>query len=96
MSISDVLNTKLFWGATAISFFLGCRLVWWTWIFLLLLPVVVEDTFGCREIKFRNIFASDISPMSGTCVNLLTFIRMLLFVAVVEFQSRLNGRTYHV
>jgi len=70
--------------------------VWWTWIFLLLLPIVVEDTFGCREIKFRNISASDISPMSGTCVNLHASIRMLLFLGVVECQSRLNGRTYHV
>jgi len=92
MSIPDVLKTKLFWGATAISFFQGCRLVWWTWIFLLLLPVVVEDTFGCKEIKFRNVYASDISPMSGTCVNLLASITMLLFLAVVEFQSWLNGR----
>ena len=90
------LEYKVVLGGNCNLFFLGCRLVWWTWIFLLLLPVVVEDTAGCREIKIRNIFASDISPMSGTCVNLLTFIRMLLFVAVVEFQSRLNGRTYHV
>jgi len=60
------------------------------------MPVVVEDTFGCREIRFRNVYAYDIFPMSGTCVNLLASIRMLLFLAVVEFQSRLNGRTYHV
>jgi len=70
--------------------------VWWTCIFLLLLPFVVEDTFGCREIKFRNVSASDISPMSCTCVNLLVSIRMLLFLAVVECQLRLDGRTYHV
>jgi len=93
MSISDVLKTKLFWGATTIFFVVGCRLVWWTWIFLLSLPIVVEDTFGCREIKFRNVSASDISPMSGTCVNLLASIRMLLFLTVVECQSRLNGKT---
>ena len=34
--------------------------------------------------------------MSDTCVNLLASIRMLLFLAVVECQSRLNGRTYHM
>jgi len=49
MSISDVLKTKLFWGATTISFFLECRLVWWAWIFLLLQPFVVEDTFGTEK-----------------------------------------------
>ena len=86
------LENNVVLGATAISFFQECRLVWWTWIFLLLLPVVVEDTFGCRKIKFTNVSASDISPMSGTCVNLLASITMLLFLAVVEFQSWLNGR----
>ena len=90
------LENKVVLGGNYIVFFLGCRLVWWTWIFLLLLPVVVEDTFGCRKIKFRNVSASDISPMSDTCVNLLASIRMLLFLAVVECQSRLNGRIYHV
>jgi len=64
--------------------------------FLLLLPFVVDDTIGCREIKFRNVSASDISPMSGACVNLLASIRMLLFLTVIDFQSLLNGRTYHV
>jgi len=48
------------------------------------------------DIKFRNVPASDISPISGTCMNLLTSNRMLLFLIVVECQSRLNGRTYHV
>ena len=64
--------------------------------FLFLLPFVVEDTFGCRETKFRNVSASEISPMSGTCVILLASIKMLLFLPVVECQWRLNGRTYHV
>jgi len=79
MSTPNVLKTMLFWGATAISFFQECRLEWWTWIFLLLLPVVIEGTFGCREIKFRNVSASDISPMSSTCVNMLASITMLIF-----------------
>jgi len=76
MSISDVLKIKLFWGATTISFCLECRLVRFTWILILLLPFVVVETFGCRKIKFRDVSASDISPMSGTCVNLLASIRI--------------------
>ena len=90
------LENKVVLGGNYNLFFLGCRSVWWTWIFLLLLPFVVEDTFGCRDTKFRNVSASDISPISGVCVNLLASIRMLLFLAVVECQSRLDGRTYRV
>jgi len=96
MSIFDVMKTKLFWGATTITFFLVCRLAWWTWDFSVVAAFCNGGHFWVRRNKIKNVSAPDISQISGACVNLLISIRMLRFLADVECQSRLTGGTYDV
>jgi len=50
MNISDILKTKLLWGATTL-FFSRVLVSMVDLDFLLLLPFVVEETFECREIN---------------------------------------------
>ena len=96
MSISHVLKPKLFGGATAILFFSRVSVSMVDLDFSVVAACCSRGHFWVQKKKFRNVSASDISPMSGIWVNLLPSIRMLLFLAVIECQSRLNGKTYHV
>ena len=89
-------ESKVLWGETTISFFLGCRLAWWTWDFSVVTAFCSGGRSWVWRNKMRNVSAPDMSPMSGACANLLVSIRMLLFLAVVECQSRLKEETYHV